>query len=168
MILKWHLAVPVPSLLETGGHVVWSTSTWKKDKPRRWCSLSIWSAGLWLTRPGHWRPIVTKTATYQPYRSYVVVTQNILSNSSLGATVLPVTAEISGPRLVTSGVAQGSALDLLLFLFYVDEGFDVIWHGIPFPLANDIKIVYTFPSKALESIICNKLQDLASHIFWAT
>lgn len=61
----------------------------------------------------------------------------------------------------------GSVLDLLLFLLDAKDVFDVIENGTLLLYAEDIKIVYTFCSEALESTVSNIAQDLVSLNSWA-
>jgi len=64
----------------------------------------------------------------------------------------------SPPLPITSGVVQGSVLGPTLFLLYINDVLSCIKHGTPFLFADDIKIVYTFPSGNNHSS-CQHIQD---------
>jgi hypothetical protein len=68
----------------------------------------------------------------------------------------------STPRVITSGVVQGSVLGPLLFLIYINDICDVIRHGHPFLFADDIKLVYTFRPNNLHETLRNIQMDLDS------
>lgn len=78
-----------------------------------------------------------------------------------------VNGSISEPRLVTSDIIQGSILGPPLFLLCVTDVFEAIRNGVPLFPAEDVKIVYTFHPKTLESTSINMIQDLSSFNFRA-
>lgn len=70
--------------------------------------------------------------------------------------------------LVTSGEFQGSVLCPFLFLLSFNDVLDTIWNCVPFLFTDDIKLIYTFPFKALQFTINNVSQDWVLLSSWAT
>ncbi|CAH8595529.1 unnamed protein product [Heterobilharzia americana] len=73
----------------------------------------------------------------------------------------------STPRLIQSGVVQGSVLGPILFLIYVNDICSVIRNGIPYLFADDLKIVYSFSPAALTQGFSQIQEDLKRIFIWS-
>ena len=81
------------------------------------------------------------------------------------ATAMP--GALSAALPITSGVIQGSVLGPVLFLIYINSIFSSIKHGQIYLFADDIKIVYTFPSRNLATTALAIQDDLNDIYDWS-
>ncbi|KAK4471065.1 hypothetical protein MN116_000576, partial [Schistosoma mekongi] len=74
---------------------------------------------------------------------------------------------LSSPKLITSGVVQGSVLGPLLFLMYINDICEVIHFGRPYLYADDLKIVYSFKPSASNEGTSDIQKDLDNLSIWS-